>query len=63
MSADDSWWFWSYFLFFVFFFIALLFLPTFFYARRSNYCGEVLPAERCEFRPSRCNPIIEEIEV
>ena len=47
---DDWWWIWILVFFFIFF--LLLILPWSYY-RRSDYCGEYLPAERYNYRPSR----------
>lgn len=48
---DDWWWIWI-LIFFFFIFFLLLVLPWSYY-RRSDYCGEYLPAERYNYRPSR----------
>lgn len=50
-SCSDDWvWIWVVFL--VFFMILIFFIP-FSYYRRSDDCGEYLPAERYAYRPSR----------
>ena len=50
-TNNDDWsWVW---VFFIFFFLILLICIPFFYWRRSDSCGEVLPAERYAYRPSR----------
>lgn len=43
-------WFWIFFI--VFFLIILIALPWGYY-RNSDYCGEYLPPERYQYRPSR----------
>lgn len=50
-NCDDDWW-WVWIFVFVIFFFLILLLPWSYY-RRSDNCGEYLPAERYNYRPSR----------
>ena len=59
---DDSWWLWGFFIFFFIFFILLLCIPAFYYNRRSDYCGPVLPPERYGYRPSRTYIEVDEVD-
>jgi len=62
-SDDNSWWFFGYFIFFFVFFLLLICLPSFSYYRRSDYCGDTLPAERYMYRPSTRYIEVDEVEM
>lgn len=57
---NDWWWVWG--LVFLFLFIMLLTLPWSYY-RRADNCGEYLPPDRYNYRPSRVVVVEEDTAV
>lgn len=56
--AESCWYYdnndwWGVWLFVFFFIFIIIILCSFTYYRQSDYCGEYLPPERYQYRPSR----------